>query len=124
MSSPTPARLHLLACFAFLSALSAPSAVNSADWIHWRGPEQNGFSKEKNLPDSFDPAEAGKNNLVWKQPVGGRSAPLVLDGRLYIVQGVGEGSEEAERLTCLDAETGGKLWEHKVNVFHTDIVSS
>src|SRR4029079_12283841 len=94
------------------------------DWIHWRGPEENGVSREKNLPDSFDPKAGPKGNVIWQQPFGGRSAPLVLAGKLYIIQGTGEGVEEGEQVVCFDEATGKPLWKHRVNVFHSDIVSS
>lgn len=112
-----------LALIVIFSALSAPSAVNSADWIHWRGPEQNGESKEKNLPADFDPAGGPKSNVIWKAPFGGRASPLILDGRAYIMHGAGENVNEGEEVMCIDAETGKKLHSYKFNVFHTDIVS-
>src|SRR4051812_49833448 len=59
----------------------------AGDWVHWRGPEQNGHSKETGLPDSFGLDAPGRDNLLWKQPYGGRSAPLVLKGRVYIIGG-------------------------------------
>jgi outer membrane protein assembly factor BamB len=100
------------------------SPASAADWIHWRGPEQNGVSREKGLPDTFDPALKAKGNVVWQVPFGGRSAPLVMDGLIYIINGHGTGVEEGERVMCFDEKTGKQIWEHKVNVFHTDIVSS
>lgn len=106
------------------SAFSASSAVKADDWIHWRGPEQNGLSREKHLPGEFDPARKAAGNVIWQQPYGGRSAPLVMDGRLYIIQGVGEGLEESERVVCFDEKTGKKLWDYRVGIYHTDIVSS
>lgn len=101
-----------------------PAAVRAADWSHWRGPEQTGVARDTGLPDrwSADPAAAG-NNLIWKQSVGGRSTPLVQRGRVYIINNVGEGVNEQERVTCFDADTGKLLWEHRFNVWHTDIVS-
>ena len=107
-----------------LLLLAACTTASAADWIHWRGPEQNGFSREKNLPDSFDPAKGKDGNVVWKQPYGGRSAPLVMDGRIYIAQGTGKGVNEGERVVCFEEATGKPLWEYKYNVFHTDIVSA
>ena len=62
--------------------------------------------------------------MLWHQPFGGRSAPLVLDGKLFIIQGTGEGYHEGEQIVCFDEKTGKKLWNYRVNVFHTDIVSS
>lgn len=112
-------RLTVLAAAA---AVAAPASA--ADWIHWRGPEQNGVSREKYLPDSFDPKAGAKGNVVWQKPFGGRSAPLVMAGKLYLIQGVGEGVHEGEQVVCFDEKTGEKQWAFRVNVFHTDIVSS
>ena len=55
---------------ALLAGLTA-SAAQGADWIHWRGPNQNGHSLETGLPDSFDLAK--KENVVYAAPYGGRS---------------------------------------------------
>ena len=121
MPTSLPPRLALFSALV-LAALASPA--RSADWIHWRGPEQNGFSKEKNLPGDFDPKLKTKGNVIWQQPFGGRSAPLVMGGRLYIIQGTGTGLAEGEQVVCFDEATGKKLWEYRVNVYHTDIVSS
>src|ERR1700733_964608 len=85
---------HLGRLSVLLSALSVlvlAAPVQAADWIHWRGPEQNGLSREKNLPDSIDPDMGAKGNVVWKAPIGGRAAPLVMGGRIYVFQGTGAG---------------------------------
>jgi outer membrane protein assembly factor BamB len=108
----------------WMAGLMLPAVTYSADWIHWRGPEQNGFSREKNLPGEFDPGAGPQGNVVWTAPYGGRSAPLVMDGRVYVLQGTGSGLEEAEQLVCVDEQTGKLLWTYRVNVFHTDIVST
>lgn len=100
------------------------SRANAADWVHWRGPAQNGHSLEKGLPGEFDPEQKEKGNVVWQAPYGGRAAPLVLDGRIYVMQGFGEGLAESERVVCLDEKTGKKLWEYENRIYHTDIVSS
>jgi outer membrane protein assembly factor BamB len=92
------------------------SASHAGDWSNWRGPEQNGVSREKGLPDKFD--------VLWKMPYGGRSTPIVQNGRVYVINHSGsKGVTEQERVMCFDAETGKVLWEHKFNVFFTDIVS-
>jgi outer membrane protein assembly factor BamB len=118
-------RAHFLVGFlSTLGLLCLAGDSSAADWIHWRGPEESGFSREKNLPGDFDPTAKGKGNVIWKQPFGGRSSPLVMAGRLYIIQGVGDGINEGEQVVCFEEQTGKKLWEYRVNVFHTDIVSS
>jgi len=123
MSRRCPSPL-LIALVSTAALLISSGASGAADWIHWRGPEQNGHSREVNLPGEFDPALKEKGNVLWKQPFGGRSAPLVMSGKLFVIQGVGEGIREGEQVVCFDEKTGKKLWDYRVNVFHTDIVSS
>ena len=118
---------HRLLFFSSLCSLClcGEPLLRAGDWVHWRGPEQTGYSKEKGLPDTFDVATPGKDGLLWKQPYGGRSAPLVLKGRVYTIGGYDMSQPtEGERVLCFDAETGEKKWEKRFNVFHTDIVSS
>jgi outer membrane protein assembly factor BamB len=110
------------------AAPAAPPGAASAvggSWLHWRGPEQNGVSREKDLPETFSPDPAKpNNNLIWKAPYGCRSTPVIQNGRVYIINNAGEGPTDQERMMCLDAKTGALLWEHKFNVFFTDIVAS
>lgn len=104
-----------------VSWLGHPSLAR--DWPSWRGPEQNGVSRETDLPETWSPA-AGGENLVWSAPYGARSAPVVLNERLYILNLSGEGKHQQERVMCFDAETGKVLWEHRFNLFLTDIASA
>lgn len=110
----------LLTCWLLSSSLAV-----AGDWYHWRGPEQTGVSRETNLPDKFslDP-KAPDSNLIWKAPYGGRSTPIVMNGRVFIINGAGDGLDEQERVMCFDANTGKVLWEQRFNVFQTDIVSN
>jgi outer membrane protein assembly factor BamB len=107
---------------------AAPALAN--DWCQWRGPEQNGVSLEKNLPDKWTPEG---ENLAWAAPVGGMSCPIVMDGRVYTFTRVGEvpagagltatvdpGPKTQEALTCMDEKTGKVLWQHLNNMFETD----
>ena len=106
-------------------AAAAPTAatLDPDTWSHWRGPEQNGVSRDKDLPDKFSLKGGEGSNLVWKVPYGGRSTPIVQNGRIYIINKVGEGIDEQERVMCFNEKDGKVLWEHKFNVWHTDIVS-
>jgi outer membrane protein assembly factor BamB len=97
---------------------------SASDWYQWRGPEQNGVSREKNLPEKWGPDKPGQNNLVWKAPYGGRSTPIVMKGRVYLINDAGEKLNLQERVLCLNADTGKLIWEHRFNVFHTDIVNA
>jgi outer membrane protein assembly factor BamB len=124
MASPRNRQIRLVGLI-LLAGLLAPAAGQSADWLHWRGPEQNGLSREVSIPATFDLTKEGSNGLIWKKPFGGRSAPLVLNGKLYFMNGYDTAKlTEGERVVCLDATTGNLEWEYRFGVFHTDIVSS
>ncbi|MBI3467407.1 MAG: PQQ-binding-like beta-propeller repeat protein [Planctomycetes bacterium] len=82
---------------------------------------QRGEAPDLDLPDTWS---QGGENLLWTRPYGGRSCPLVMNGRVYIIGAAGDGIRTQERVTCFDAETGDVLWEHPFNVFHSDIVTS
>jgi outer membrane protein assembly factor BamB len=84
---------------------------------------QTGVSPEKGLPSKWSP---DGENLVWKAPYGGRTTPVVMNGRVYFINDAKDPDNpltEQERVLCLDANTGKKLWEFRFNVFLTDIVS-
>ncbi len=95
-------------------ATSAPAS----DWAEWRGPARDGVSMEKGLPASWSPAG---QNLAWKAPYGGRSAPIVMDNRVYLQNTAGKGELEQERVMCFNADTGKLIWEHRFNVYLSDV---
>lgn len=96
--------------------LFIPAAAS--DWAEWRGPARDGVSPEKDLPGAWSPAG---ENLAWKAPYGGRSAPIVMNGRVYLQNTAEKGASEQERVMCFDAYTGKLLWEHRFNVFLSDV---
>jgi outer membrane protein assembly factor BamB len=93
-------------------------AASGSDWVEWRGPTRDGTSREKGLPEKWSPKG---ENLVWKQPFGGRSAPIVMGNRVFIFNSAGEGETMQERVMSLDADTGKVLWEYRFNVFASDV---
>src|ERR1043165_6579828 len=86
-------------------------------WLSWRGPQQNGTSLEKNLPDRVDPKKP-----LWVADFPGQSAPVVANGKLYIMGYLGEGPELQEGVACFDAESGKMLWKQLFNDFLSDVV--
>jgi outer membrane protein assembly factor BamB len=116
-------RLHVaLTTYLLLSAF----AVQAADWTHWRGPEQNGISREKNLVSewSLNP----QKNVLWTSPIGGRATPILLNGKVYLncrthhdLNDPKERVHLREQLVCWDAATGNLDWRDEFNVFQTDV---
>ncbi|HEV2829651.1 MAG TPA: PQQ-binding-like beta-propeller repeat protein [Pyrinomonadaceae bacterium] len=100
-----------------LSLLIAASAAGS-DWAEWRGPARDGVSLEKDLPAAWSPAG---QNLAWKAPYGGRSAPIVMDNRVYLQNTADKGELEQERVMCFNADTGKLIWEHRFNIYLSDV---
>ena len=90
----------------------------ASDWPSWRGPNQNGSSSQTGLISSWS---LDGNNLLWKTDFMGRSTPIVLNNRVYVIGRAGVDITEQERVACFDAETGNLLWEHRFNVFHSTI---
>ena len=94
------------------------SLVAVGDWAEWRGPARDGVSSEKNLPVKWSPSG---ENLAWKAPYGGRSAPIVMGDRVYLQNAAGKGESLQERLMSFDADTGKLLWEHRFNIYLSDV---
>jgi outer membrane protein assembly factor BamB len=109
---------------AVMAVASFGGAAVAGDWIHWRGPEQNGVARET-LPAHFDLSKTGDGNVLWKKPVGGRSSPLLLGDKLVTINAFDDGKiTEGERITCFNATTGEILWHYNVNVYHAEVVTS
>ncbi len=108
--------LNSLLCLILIASASA--AAFASDWAEWRGPGRDGISLEKGLPTKWSP---GGDNLAWKVPFGGRSAPIVVGNRVYLQNTAGKGEMEQERVLCFDADTGKLLWEHRFNVYLSDV---
>jgi outer membrane protein assembly factor BamB len=103
--------IYLNLCLAF-------AVVVAGDWADWRGPARDGVSNEKNLPEKWSPTG---ENLAWKVPYGARSAPIVMGDHVYLQNIAGQGETEQERVMCFNAETGKLLWEHRFNVYLSDV---
>lgn len=90
------------------------------DWPTWRGPEQNGISREKNLPDSWNPK--GETLLWSNEKLASRSTPILMDGKLFLICNDNPASlREGEKVVCADANTGEIVWENKFNVYLSDV---
>jgi len=105
------------------------AGVFADDWPQWLGEERDGVWREagvrKELPDS-----AAK--VLWRAPVGlGYAGPAVAKGKVYVPDFVisdgefdgrsqgGQPRTGLERILCLSAKTGERLWTHEYEVTYT-----
>ncbi len=106
-----------------------PLAAKGDDWASWRGPFQNGISREQGLVSDW--SLSPKKNVLWTSEIGGRATPIILNDRVYLncrtLQDVANPKEKIharEQVVCWDAKTGKEIWRDEFNVFYTDIPSS
>lgn len=122
----TPRTRHLrLELWSFLVAwilgfgIFAPwaRADSTSGWLSWRGPDQNGTSRETGLPDKL-----GAENLLWTADFAGMSTPVVANDRVYVNGFWGEGAQLQEGVACFDAVGGRELWRHGYTDFLSDTI--
>ena len=119
MTRPT-LHLNCLGVVAILANVTvfSISVASANDWPDWRGPNRDGTSPETGLATSWSPEG---ENLAWRAPYGGRSTPIVGSGHVYIQNAVGEGETLQERLLAFDAINGELLWQHRFNIYLSDV---
>ncbi len=116
----------------FLAAAAMAVAARGEDWPQWAGrADRNMVSAERGLPESFEPASAGRRdgrgpasshpaglNVKWAVPLGTHtwSTPAVAGGRVYI--GTNNGAPRDPKykgdygiLLCLKESDGSLLWQ-------------
>ena len=113
----TPLRYQPL-WVAVVFTVAATALLRAADWPEWRGPARTGVSAETGLASKW--SLAGEN-LAWQAPYGSRSGPVVFGDHLYLQNTSGSGAAEQERVMCFNADTGKLLWEHRYNMFASDV---
>ena len=107
-----------LSCTVCSVILLWSGSLLASDWPNWRGPDHNGISPEKNLISSWS---TDGENLIWRADFSGRSTPVIMNGRVYVLGRVGEGIDRQARLACFDAENGNLIWEDRMNLYHTTV---
>ena len=107
-----------LPALALLCSLALAPAAMAGDWPYMRGPQQDSASREQNLPEKWSLAG---DNLNWRVPIGGRSTPIVVGDRVFVHTHIGSGATLQERVVCLDADSGKVIWEHRINIYSSDV---
>jgi len=95
-----------------------PRRVKVGDWPELRGPGRDGVSRETGLINSW---KLNGENFLWRVPYGGRSTPVVMGNRVYVQNPAGRGAQLQERVMALDADSGKVIWEHRINMFQSDV---
>jgi len=106
-----------------LAVICTVGSALADDWPQWMGPQRDGVWREKGIVDKFP-----SNGLPvqWRTEVHrGYCGPAVVGNRLFmldrqagppLVRKPGDHTIPAaagnERVLCLDANTGGNIWEH------------
>lgn len=101
----------------FAATLVLASLAHANDWTTWRGPLQNGVSLEHYT-------KAGKlaETPAWTYDARSRGTPVVFEGKVILWGYKGTTSDLVELVTCLDAKTGEKLWEHEISDYLSDSI--
>jgi len=84
--------------------------LRAENWPEFRGPDRQGHSAEKNLPQKW----SQKENIRWKAAIPGDSwsTPIVWGDRVFLTTATDKG--ESCRIVSLDAGTGKVLWDKEV----------
>jgi outer membrane protein assembly factor BamB len=100
--------MKLRALVLILSSLTG--IITAADWPNWRGPNQDGSSPEKGLPEKFSKTE----NVKWSVATPGLSAsvPVVSKGKVFLTAPID--AEKQLVALCYDAKSGKELWRNVV----------
>ena len=96
MKLTPPAKLFAVLCPILLAA------PGWSAWPGWRGPFQNGTARDTGLVDSWTPGGPGQ---AWRADFTGRSTPVVVDGRVFVMGRAGRGVTAQERVAAFDAAT-------------------
>jgi len=101
-------------------AWAAEKPPSAADWPQWLGPERNGTSPQKGIPNSF-PAEGLK--LLWKSEKfgnapaavghGQNASPVVAFDKVFC-HGNPDGNYKREMLYCFSLTDGKTLWSYQI----------
>lgn len=81
--------------------------VFSQEWSDWRGKNRDGVWNENGVIQRF---YSDTITLKWSVPCGeGYSGPTVSGGKVYFTDRITR-PDEQERVICLDAATGARIW--------------
>ncbi len=88
--------------------------VGADDWPQFRGPDGQGHSNARNLPERWSESE----NVMWKVPIGGLgwSSPSIKGEQIWLTTATDD--NHSLRAIAIDRSTGSEL--HNIEVFRID----
>jgi outer membrane protein assembly factor BamB len=88
--------------------LVSQRGARAGNWPHWRGPDCNGVSDEKNLPLRWSPTE----NVAWKLalPSWTGATPIIWGNHVFL--NVADGNDLY--LWCAERRKGEVLWKNRL----------
>lgn len=94
-----------------LAALLLTAFASADDWPEVLGPGRRGEWKETGILRQFP---AGGPTVRWRTPIGaGYAGPAVAGGRVFVPDYQPREGGGAERVVCLDEQTGKVLWTYE-----------
>jgi outer membrane protein assembly factor BamB len=97
----------------YFQAGSGTPSILPAEWPCFRGSDSDNISKET-VPLAESWPETGPP-VLWSTPLGdGHAAPVVKDGRVYILDY--DETEKADALRCLSMDDGQEIWRRWYHV--------
>jgi len=101
--------LRVLPFFLALCLAGVPCSLFAENWGHWRGPNFNGSTTEKGLPETWSKTEG----VAWVVPLPGESGstPVVWGDSIFV-----SSPDENKNLTlmCLNLKDGKLRWQKTV----------
>jgi outer membrane protein assembly factor BamB len=84
----------------------------AADWSQWRGPNFDGSTPEKGLPDNWSKTE----NIAWSVELSGPGAatPVILGDRVFLP--FADPEKKNLYAQCYDRKSGKLLWQQEAGV--------
>ena len=120
------AKLNRLIPSLILATILFVDNMLAEDWPHFLGPHADTSVREEGIITEFPKSGLP---LLWKNPIGGGySGPAVVNGRVFVMDRIGEPYEPGkstgnpnfiraeipgkERVKAFDSDTGKVIWEH------------
>ncbi|MCH9022130.1 MAG: PQQ-binding-like beta-propeller repeat protein [Planctomycetes bacterium] len=102
---------HVFTIVILLTLFLTPSAL-AENWPHWRGPNFNGTSNEKNLPLKFSKTK----NVRWVAKLPGKSASTPIIWQDHVFLSSLDETNDGLLAICLDRRSGKILWKKQVAI--------